>query len=124
MRTFFRIYCFALATLFIFSATVLGAQTPEFPPIATLTPESLFDATVEPLYGVLVIVFGYISAFIPGVNRFSPFIRVIAFALAAGLGIFLFGGASVWKLALTYFFSTGLYITLFKNLLPSPKAKA
>lgn len=119
-----RFYCFALAALFIFCAGTLGAQSPDFPAIDTLTPETLFQATVEPLFGAMVILSGYLSAFIPGVKRLTPFLRVIAFAVTLGLGFHLFGGASIWKLALTYFFSTGLYLTTIKNLLPSPKAAA
>lgn len=107
----------------LITATWISGQTPEFPPIATLTPETLFETSVEPLYTGLLIIFGYLSAYIPGVNRFSPFIRVLAFGLVTGLGIFLFGGGSVWKLAFSYFLSSGLYITFFKNILPSPKAK-
>lgn len=116
-----RKFLMALALSFCFVQLTFG-QTPTFPDIATLTPENLFEATVEPLYGLSVLLFGYISAFIPGVNRLSPFLRVFAFALAVGLGAALFGGAGVWKIALTYFLTSGLYATFFKNIFASPKA--
>lgn len=115
-------YLLLLASIFIF-ATLATGQTPEFPPIESLTPENLFNAAVDPIYSALVLLFGYISAYVPGVNRFSPFIRVVAFGLVAGLGVHLFGGASIWKLAFSYFLSSGMYITFFKNILPSPAAK-
>lgn len=93
-----------------------------FPDISTITPENLFSSTVSPLYGILVVLSGYLSAFIPGIKKWEPFYRVGAFALAIGLGIHLFGGASVWKLAFTYFMSSGLYVIFLRNILPSPKA--
>lgn len=91
--------------------------------INTLTPQNLFDTLVEPLYGALVIIFGYISAYIPGLKKLSPFYRVLTFAVAAGLGFFLFG-VSFWKVAATYFLSSGLYAVILKNILPSKKAPA
>lgn len=123
MSQLFRIYRMCLALLFIFAVKMgLGAQTPEFPDVSTLTPETLFTQTIDPLYGLLVLLSGYLSAFIPGVNRLKPFYRVAAFALATGLGFFLFG-AGTWKLALTYFLTSGLYVVVFKNIFPSPAAK-
>lgn len=116
-----RIYLLTLACLFI-ACGLLTGQVPEFPPVETLTPESLFRQTVEPLYGLLILLSGYLSAYIPGLNRFSPFLRVFAFALALGLGFHLFGGASIWQIALTYFFTSGLYDVFVRHILASPKA--
>jgi hypothetical protein len=116
-----RIYLFVLAALFFLCGTLTG-QVPDFPPVETLTPETLFRNTVEPLYGLLVLLSGYVSGFIPGVNKYRPFLRVAAFALALALGFHLFGGASIWQLALTYFFTSGLYDIFIKNILASPKA--
>lgn len=115
------LFLFAILLLFVGAAT---AQVPEFPPIESLTAQNIFDATVEPLYGLSVLLFGYLSAFIPGLKSWKPFYRVIAFALATGLGLVLFGGESIWKVALTYFLTSGLYVTLFKNIMPSPKPAA
>ncbi len=109
-----------LAICFIFASKVL-CQDVSFPEIVTLTPENLFTATVEPLYGLIVVLSGYLSGFIPGVNKWKPFYRVAAFALAGALGFHLFG-ASVWKLAFTYFLSSGLYAIILQNILKSPKA--
>lgn len=115
-----------VATAFIVSAaaTAVFSQDP-LPPIDinTLTPSTVFDTLVEPLYGALVILFGYLSAYIPGVKNWSPFYRVAAFALAAGLGSHLFG-VSFWKIASSYFLSSGLYAVILKNIFPSKKAPA
>lgn len=127
MNTFKRIGRYAtllVALLICFVALVhpLGAQTvQEFPDISTLTPEILFQASIEPVYGMLVIFFGYLSAFIPGIQKFAPFTRVAAFALVLGLGMYLFDNASVLKIAFTYFLSSGLYVVILKNILPTPK---
>jgi hypothetical protein len=112
---------FLFASLFAFVGIATG-QVPDFPPVESLTPENIFQATIEPLYGLSVLLFGYLSAFIPGLKSWKPFYRVIAFALASGLGLVLFGGESIWKVALTYFLTSGLYGTFFKNIFASPKA--
>jgi len=115
-----RKFTLFLALAFVFAGPVLG-QDVSFPDINTITPENLFTSTVEPLFGLLVILFGYLSAYIPGINKWAPFYRVAAFALAVGLGFHLFG-ASVWKLAFTYFMSSGLYAVILQHILKSPKA--
>lgn len=107
----------------LLTSVQLGAQVPEFPHIADLTPTSIFDQMIEPVYGALVIVFGYLSAFIPGLKKFSGFYRVLAFALVAGLGFFLFGG-DFWKLCITYLLSSGLYDVFLRKLFPSSKLVA
>ncbi len=122
-----RRFVMLLALCFVFVAMVhpLGAQTAqEFPDISTLTPENIFQASIEPVYGMLVILFGYISAYIPGVKKFAPFTRVAAFALVLGLGMYLFENGSVVKIAFTYFLSSGLYVVILKNILPTPKGIA
>jgi len=102
----------------IASITPLIAQDViEFPDINTLKPENIFQATVEPVYSALILLFGYLSAFIPGIKRLNTYLRVLSFGLIAGLGFYLFGGASIWKVALTYLISTGLlYDGFFKPL--------
>lgn len=118
-----KLFLFTLAFLFAATLQVTG-QTPAFPDVATLTPETLFDATVDPLYGLCVLLFGYLSGFIPGLKNWKPFLRVLAFGLSVALGLTLFGGASIWKLALTYFLTSGLYSTFFKQIFASPKPAA
>jgi hypothetical protein len=112
-----------LALMFVFAAKAL-CQDVSFPEISTITAENLFNATIEPLYGLVIVLSGYLTGFIPGLKKIAPFYRVLAFALAAGLGFSLFGFASFWKLASTYFFSSGLYLVVLKNIFASPKAAA
>lgn len=122
---------FLLAITAITSITPLLAQdVVEFPDINALTPETIFQATVEPVYSALIVLFGYISAYIPGINRLNSYLRVLAFGLVAGLGLYLFGGSDIWKVALTYLITTGLLydgfikriVQLFKKN-PVPSAK-
>ena len=118
MKNLSRLFPLVILGLLLFSCQ-LGAQTPEFPDIADLTPQNIFDATIEPLYGMLVIGFGYISSYIPGVKKLSPFYRVLTFALVSGLGFYLFG-KDFWKLALTYFVSSGMYDVFLKKIFKTP----
>lgn len=103
-----RCFLLTLALLFIAAVRISAQDVIEFPDINTITPENIFSAVYDPLYSALVVVFGYVSAWIPGVKRFSPYARVLAFGLATGLGFHLFGGASIWKIALSFLISTGL----------------
>lgn len=107
--------------LVIVAAARLGAQdVVEFPDINTITPENIFQSTFQPVYGMLVVLFGYLSAYIPGVKKIAPFYRVLAFGLVAGLGFYLFG-VSIWKVAITYLLTTGvLYDGLLKKFQKSP----
>lgn len=113
-----------IPVLLLLSLNYLGAQTPTFPDITTLAPEDFFVSLMEPMYMLIVLASGYVSAFIPVVKTWSPFFRVLSFALVAALGFYLFGWASFSKLALNYFLSAGLYITFLKNVFASPKAAA
>lgn len=122
MKSFFRLIAIIPLLLFI-GLTALGAQTPEFPDVSTLTPDDLLRSTIEPLFALIVLASGYISAFIPGLKKLEPFYRVLAFALAAGIGFHLYG-VSFWKIASTYFLSSGLYVIFLRNMFPSPKAVA
>lgn len=115
-----RKFMMLLALAFVFVAPVMGQDA--FPDINTITPQNLFVSTVDPLFGLVTILFGYISAYLPIVKKWAPFYRVIAFALALGLGLHLFGGESIWKLAFTYFISSGMYAVILSNILKSPKA--
>ena len=110
--------------LLIVTAVQLSAQdVVEFPEINTLTAENIFHATVEPLYSALIVLFGYASSFIPGIQKFSKFTRVLAFALVAGLGFHLFG-ASIWKVAITYALSTAVLYDGFLSRIKIPRKKA
>lgn len=119
-----------LALPLLLLAFVANAQDPTFPP-ANLTPDNLFGQLYDPIYSALVIGYGYLSQFIPGIKKFSAFGRVLAFGLVAGLGFYLFGGASVWKVGLSFLISTGLiydgflkpFTGLLQNILKKSPAK-
>lgn len=108
-------------------AFVANAQDPTLP-TDNLTPDNLFGQLYDPLYSALVIAFGYLSKWIPAINRFSAFGRVLAFGLVAGLGAHLFGGASVWKVGISFLISTGLiydgFLKPFTGLLQNIFKKA
>ena len=92
----------------------LSAQSIDFS-----TPESLFGG-MEILYGAVVIIGGYLSAFIPGLNNIDQGVyRVLAWAIMTGIGFALFG-SSIISLAVTYAISTSLYEVIFKLFRASP----
>lgn len=105
----------------LFAVYQLTGQVPDFPAVETLTPDNIFVTAVDPLYTGLVILSGYLTSLIPGLNKFKPFLRVISFAAVAGLGFYLFGGASIWKVALSYLLASGLYVSVFKTSLQAQK---
>lgn len=101
--------CLRLTLAFVVIAAVrISAQDViEFPDINTITPSNIFEVTFQPLYSALIVLFGYLSAYIPGVNKVKPYLRVLTFGALAGLGFHLFG-ASIWKVGVTYLLTTGL----------------
>jgi len=117
MKKALRFFSLALALVFIAAVRLSAQDVIEFPDINTLTPENIFQAAVEPVYSALIILFGYLSAYIPGIKKMNTYLRVLAFALVAGLGFYLFGGESFWKVAITYFVTTRfLYDGLLKKV--------
>jgi len=109
MKKNFGFYLRLTLAFIAISAVRLSAQdVVEFLDISTLTPETISHATVDPVYSALVVLFGYIGGFIPGVKKLNTYLRVLAFGLVLGLGFYLFGGASIWKVALSFLISTGL----------------
>ena len=89
--------------------------------ISELTPQNIFGALVDPIYLALVTLLGYLSAFIPGVKKIqNTWLRVFAVALVIGLGLYIWHG-DFWKIAVTYVISSGLYVTIFRNIVKTPK---
>jgi len=119
------LYLRLVLALIVITAVRLSAQdVVEFPDINTLTPENIFQVTFEPLLSALIVLFGYVSGFVPGISKISPYLRVLAFALIVGLGMHLFGFVSIWKVAITYFISTKIfYDGLLKPLTQSLRKK-
>lgn len=120
MRFIFKVYCLLFAALFI-AVLKLGAQTPEIPAISELTPETIFNALVDPMYSAVIVILGYASGYIPGLKNINnTFVRVGVVAAVAGLGFFLWKGEFT-KILISYFFSSGLYQIVLRNILPTPK---
>ncbi len=101
-------------SLYLYAQDVI--EPVNFPDVNTLTATNVFEALFQPVYSLLVLAFGYLSAYIPGVKKVAPFYRVLAFGLVAGVAFHLFG-VSVWKVAVTYLLTTGIvYDGFLKNL--------
>lgn len=74
----------------------------------------------EVLYGALVVIGGYLSAFIPGLNTIDKGVyRVLAWAILTGIGFALFG-MPILTIAVTYAVSTSLYEVVFRLFKRSP----
>ena len=120
MKKLAFIFCAFVAAFFI-GLHSLGAQSITFPDVATLSADNLLQALVEPVYALVILGSGYLSVFVPGIKKLTPFFRVLAFALAAGVGFYIFG-VSFAKIATTYLFSSGLYLIILRNFAKSPPA--
>ncbi len=85
--------------------------------ISQLTPANVLEKMIDPIYSALVLIFGLLSSFIPGIQRLeSRAVRVLAIGISLAIGFLLFGGATFWKLALSYVFANLSYIITFKGL--------
>lgn len=74
------------------------------------------------IYTFLITVGGYVSAFIPGLNKIdSGVYRVLVWAILVIAGGAIIGFGNVWMGAISYFFSTSLYEIVLKWLVRSPK---
>lgn len=104
---------------FVFVAYSLCAQNPTFD---FSNPESLFSG-VDALYSAFVVIGGYASRFIPFLNRITNgTYRVLAWAVVCGIGFYVFGGAKIVNLAISYAMSTSLYEVVLKWFNKKPKA--
>lgn len=101
-----------------------GTTTPVADPGAGLTPDTFgglaqFANGIEWVYGFFIIVSGYLSTFIPGINKIDKAVyRVLALAIVIGVGFYFGVGSSLFNLVVTYAISTSFYETilkLFKN---------
>jgi hypothetical protein len=128
MKTALR-YIYTLSLLLIVgAATALISQTAP-PPSPTEIIDTVRDATswgdllnIETgLYVLLITIGGYLSAFIPGLNKISDGTwRVLTWAILVIAGAAIIG-KSVWIPAIAYFFSTSLYEIVLKWIVKSPK---
>ncbi len=121
MKAFFSKFLFLTLLL---TCAVAFAQEPfplpddpkQFPTLVN------FLSWYEYLYGAVVLIVGYLTAYIPGINKIpSVAWRVFAAALCIA-GIFLALGASGIGLAFNFLLSTNLYNLIFQNIFKTPKA--
>lgn len=105
-----------------------------FPAMAqTTTPASGWNpppmdqwfGSMESVYSAIVVIGGYLSAKIPGLNKINnATYRVLAFATLVAAGFWYFG-ANIWGLAISYVFSTSFYEVVLKALgANSPQTQA
>lgn len=81
-----------------------------------------FDQGIGPIISALIVVGGYLSKWIPGLNAIKDATyRVLAFAILIGAG-FLYFGADIWQVAISYFMSTSMYELVLAQIFgKSPK---
>lgn len=78
------------------------------------TPDDLFSG-FETLYGALVIIGGYLSYLIPGLNKISKNVyRVLAFAILIAIIFVLNGWMTGVQALFTYALSTSIYEVILK----------
>lgn len=112
----------ALSLFFIIVSFTAFGQLDDLGNIDNSTVESWFGS-IEMIYGIVVLVGGYLSSFIPFLNKIeSGTYRVFTFALVVGLG-FVWFGSDIISLAVTYAASTSLYEVIFKLFKKSPDPK-
>lgn len=113
-----------LGMIVIMVAPVLAQDV--VPTVAGWQPPPLNEwfGSIEQVYSVVVVIGGYLSNKIPGLNQISnATYRVFAFALLTGAGFWYFGG-DIIGLAINYFFSTSMYELILKPVGKSPRTKA
>jgi hypothetical protein len=113
---------FTFTSIYVFGqeATVPAGVISE----TTYTSLSEFIKGIEWVYGFLVIVTGYLSSFIPGLNKIDKAVyRVLALAFVIGAAFYFGGQASLFNLVVTYTISTSFYETILKLFVKSPKNK-
>lgn len=128
-----HIFLFCLAAIMMV-ASGLMAQVDTIPPPTDFDLVDFLDALkgvksyqdllllFDPILGLVVLIGGYLSAYIPGLNKItSGTYRVLAFGILAIAIFAVFGFAPAWQGVITFMFTTGLYKYLFKIILPSPK---
>lgn len=75
-----------------------------------------FAKGIGPLMSGLIILFGYVGKWFPGLNKIDDATyRVLAFAILLGAG-FVYFGTDIWQVAVSYFGATSMYEIIFKKI--------
>ncbi len=105
--------------LTVLSFTGLYAET-----LDTTSPDALINSAPY-IFGILVTIGGYLSAYIPFLNKIdSGTYRVLALAIVAGIAFVMFGFSDVIPLLLAYASSTSIYEVILKLFFKSEKTEA
>lgn len=115
-----KIWRFAVfAALLLFAVLPALAQETEFPPL--IGPESpLTDllAWTDLVYSAIVILLGYVSNYVPGLNKMAPAWRVVAIGLIVAAMFVLMGGSNAFSLLFSYLAATNFYELILKFIVP------
>lgn len=127
IKTIFSIlmtFVFLFTTMSLFGQTVTPDYTDGAISTETYTTLEQFTKSIDWLYGFLIIVTGYLSAFIPFLKNIDKGVyRVLAVAVVIGAAFFFGGQSSIFSLVMTYTVSTSFYEVILKLLAKSPKNK-
>lgn len=82
----------------------------------TYTSIETFSQSAEWIYGLLIILSGYLSPYIPGLKSIDKKVyRVLAAAVLLGIGFYFGAGSNVFNLFITYAVSTSVYELALKQ---------
>jgi uncharacterized BrkB/YihY/UPF0761 family membrane protein len=110
---------FVLASLVTVVVVPVAAQGTEFPPL--IGPESpLTDllAWTDLVYSAIVILLGYVSNYIPGLNKMAPAWRVVSIGLIVAAMFVLMGSSNAFSLLFSYLAATNFYELILKFIVP------
>jgi hypothetical protein len=119
---------FLLTVVAMIAAVAAFGQTDSitttFPTPDSSTAGEFLAGWVELLYGALVVIGGYLSSFIPGLNKIDKTVyRVAAFALAVGALFVSFTPMSAFSTVVTYAMSTSIYELILKLFKKTPQVE-
>lgn len=121
MKNFFCTIAALLVGTFLMAQGTAAPVVTEGLSAETYTGLSQFSQGIEWVYGFFIIVSGYLSTFIPGINKIDKGVyRVLAMAIVIGVGFYFGAGASLFNLIVTYAISTSFYETVLKLFRKSP----
>jgi hypothetical protein len=70
------------------------------------------------VYSAIVILLGYVSNYIPGLNKMAPAWRVVAIGLIVAAMFVLMGSSNAFSLLFSYLAATNFYELILKFIVP------